>query len=66
VTSIIPPAEWAAVQEFSKAARATFADIRKHRPPHATCRAALRGFLDAIRVARCRVNPGYMTALGLG
>lgn len=65
VTSIVPPAEWAAVQEFAKAARATFADIRKHRPPHATCRAALRGFLDAIRVARCRLNPGYMAALGL-
>lgn len=65
VASIVPPAEWAAVQEFAKAPRATFADIRKHRPPHAVCRAALRGLLDAVRVQRCVVNDGYLRALGL-
>lgn len=66
VVSIVPPPQWPLVTAFAKAPRATFEDIRKHRPPRAEAAAALRGYLDAIRVARCRVNPGYLTALGLG
>jgi hypothetical protein len=65
VTSIKEPAGWEAIVDYAKAPRSTFDQIRKHRPPFAAAKAALRGYLDAIRVDQCQVNPEYMKALGL-
>lgn len=65
VARVQPPAGWEAVKAFAAAPRGSFADIRKHRPPLAEARAALAGYLDAIRLENCRLDPGFIAALGL-
>ena len=65
IVSIREPEGWDKIVDYAKAPRSTFDAIRKHRPPFAVAKAALRGYLDAIRVANCQVNDPYMKALGL-
>lgn len=65
VASVVAPADWSAVVAFAKAPRATFADIRKHRPDRAQAAETLRAYLDAVRLAQCRVNGSFAAALGL-
>jgi aryl-phospho-beta-D-glucosidase BglC (GH1 family) len=63
--SINPPEDWTTIIAFADGPRTTFEDVRKHRPPKAKVEKALNDYLERIKFANCRVNQGYLKALGL-
>lgn len=65
VVSINRTAEWDAVIAFADHPRTTFEEVRKNRPPTETIRKALRDYLEGIKLANCRINQGYLKAMGL-
>ncbi|MEW6127850.1 MAG: glycoside hydrolase family 5 protein [Acidobacteriota bacterium] len=65
VVSIKPPADWEAIIKFANHPRATFEDVRKNRPPKEKVVKALSDYLEAIKFTNCRINQGYLQALGL-
>jgi hypothetical protein len=65
VVSINSPAEWDMIVGFAEGPRTTFEEVRKHRPPKERVQKALNDYLERIKFANCRVNQGYLKALGL-
>jgi len=67
VVSINPPADWHEIVEFAKLPRDTahVEDRLKARPEQETINRAFAEFLESIRLQNCRVNQGYLKALGL-
>ena len=65
IVSINSPDDWATVIAFVEGPRNTFEEVRKHRPPKERVRKALNDYLERIKFANCRVNQGYLKALGL-
>ena len=67
VVSIIPPADWEKIVEFAKLPRGTgHAEERlKARPEQETINRAFAELLESVRVQKCRVNEGYLKALGM-
>ena len=67
VVSIIPPADWAKIVEFAKLPRGTgHAEERlKTRPSQDTLNKVFAQLLESIRLEKCRVNDGYLKALGM-
>jgi endoglucanase len=65
VVSINPPAEWETIVDFAEGPRTTFEELRKHRPPKEKVRQALSSYLERIKFENCRINHGYLKALGL-
>ncbi len=67
VISIVPPADWGKIVEFAKLPRGTgHAEERlKARPNQETIVRALAEMLESVRLQKCRVNEGYLKALGL-
>ncbi|HKU72580.1 MAG TPA: hypothetical protein VJR02_01545, partial [Pyrinomonadaceae bacterium] len=65
VASINPPEDWAAIVAFANGPRTTFEEIRKNRPPKEKALKALSDYLERIKFANCRINTGYLKALGL-
>ena len=65
VVSIDLPAEWDTIVGFAEGPRTTFEDVRKHRPPKEKVQMALSSYLERIKFANCRINRGYLKALGM-
>ena len=65
VASINKPAGWDDVIAFADHPRTTFEEVRKNRPPREKIDRALAGYLEQIKFGNCRVNEGYLKALGL-
>jgi hypothetical protein len=65
LVSINRPAEWDTIVSFANAPRTTFEDVRKTRPAKDKIQHALTGLLQQVRFANCRINQGYLKALGL-
>jgi len=67
VVSVIPPADWGKIVEFAKLPRGTGqAEERlKARPEQETIVRAFEELLESVRLQKCRVNEGYLRALGL-
>jgi endoglucanase len=65
IVSINSPEEWAAIIAFAESPRIKFEDVRKSRPPKEKAQKALNDYLERIKFANCRVNQGYLKALGL-
>jgi hypothetical protein len=67
VVSIVPPAEWEKIVEFAKLPRGTgHAEERlKARPEQETIQRVFDELLESVRLQKCRVNGGYLKALGL-
>lgn len=65
IASINPPADWAAIIAFADGPRTTFEDVRKHRPPREKVEKTLSEYLERIKFSNCRINQGYLKALGL-
>ena len=63
--SINLPAEWDSITKFAEGPRATFEEVRKHRPLKAKVEKALKDHLEGMMVANCRINHGYLKALGV-
>ena len=65
IVSINLPAEWDAIITFANGPRTTFEEVRKNRPPKAKVEKALSDYLVRMKFANCRINQGYIKALGL-
>ena len=65
IVSIKSPDDWAAVIAFAEGPRTTFEEVRKRRPPKEKVQKALSDYLERMKFANCRVNQGYLRALGL-
>ncbi|HKW34373.1 MAG TPA: cellulase family glycosylhydrolase [Candidatus Acidoferrum sp.] len=67
VVSIFPQADWAKIVEFAKLPRGTgHAEERlKSRPPQETINRAFAELLENVLLQKCRVNDGYLKALGM-
>lgn len=65
VVSIERTPEWEEIVAFAEHPRTTFKDVRDNRPPRQVIARALGDYLENIRFERCRVNRGYLEALGL-
>ena len=65
IISINSPAEWEAIVAFANGPRTTYEEIRKNRPPREKAQKALGDYLERIKFANCRINQGYVKALGL-
>jgi len=65
VVSIKKPADWDAVAAFADHPRTTFEDVRKNRPPREQVERALRDYLEQVKFRNCKVNEGYLKALGM-
>jgi endoglucanase len=63
--SIKSPAEWDTIVNYAEAPRITFEDVRKNRPAKEKVQKALSDYLERIKFRNCRVNQGYLKALGL-
>jgi endoglucanase len=66
VASIIPP-DWREIVEFRKLPRGTAnkEERLKARPEQETITRAFAELLESIRLQKCRVNEGYLKALGM-
>ena len=65
VASINKPIDWDAMVAFADGPRTTFEEVRKHRPPKVKSQKALSEYLEQIKFANCRINDGYLKALGV-
>jgi len=65
IASIKLPADWDTIVSFAEGPRTTFEDVRKHRPEKEKAQKALRDYLEQVKFANCRINAGYLKALGL-
>jgi endoglucanase len=65
IVSINSPEDWATIIAFADGPRTTFEEVRKHRPPKEQAQKVLNAYLERIKFENCRVNLGYLKALGL-
>jgi endoglucanase len=67
VVSIIPPVDWEQIVQFAKLPRgaANVEERLRARPEQETIVRAFAGFLESVRLQNCRVNAGYLKALGM-
>jgi aryl-phospho-beta-D-glucosidase BglC (GH1 family) len=63
--SINRPPEWDTIVSFAEKPRNTFEEVRKNRPDKEKVQRALSSYLENIKFKNCRINPGYLKALGL-
>lgn len=67
VVSIVPPPDWDKIVEFAKLPRGTGSveERMKVRPEQETIERAFAQLLENVRLEKCRVNEGYLKALGM-
>jgi aryl-phospho-beta-D-glucosidase BglC (GH1 family) len=67
VVTITPPVDWDKIVAFAKLPRGTgqVEERLKARPDQETINRAFAQFLDNMRLQKCRVNEGYLKALGM-
>jgi hypothetical protein len=65
VVSIPRTPEWDEVVAFAEHPRSTFQEVRENRPPTLVAARALDDYLENIQFDHCRINEGYLRALGL-
>jgi hypothetical protein len=67
IASYRRPPYWSEIVRYADTTRGLdFEGRRKARPPLRHAREALRGLLSNLPLQRCRINQGYVKALGLG
>ncbi len=65
MVSIPLPESWDLISRYADGPRVTFFDIMEHRLPKERAASILTSYLDNLPLARCRVNDGYLRALGV-
>jgi endoglucanase len=65
LVSVTRPAEWDTIVGFANTPHTTFEELRKSRPAKEKIQLALTGLLQQVRFANCRINQGYLNALGV-
>ena len=67
LVTIVPPLDWGKIVDFARLPRGTghVEERLKVRPEQETITHAFAELLEAIRLQNCRVNEGYLRALGM-
>ena len=65
MVSILKPAYWDKIVSYTTKDNSSFAKIRKHRPDQDSARMALNTLLHNLQFSKCRINKGYIEALGM-
>jgi endoglucanase len=65
ITSFERPPYWDEIQAFVKNRYVELSEIRNVRPPIEHCQTSMAGLLENIRFEKCKLNTGYIEALGL-
>lgn len=65
IASIVRPEGWDAVAEFAEHPRSSYKEVREQRLPIDAASEILTTFLDNAVLDKCRINTGYLEALGL-
>src|SRR6266550_182653 len=65
VASINKPEDWDAIVVFADHPRTSFEEVRNNRPPKEKINKALADFLEQIKFKNCKINQGYLKAIGL-
>ncbi|HXY03818.1 MAG TPA: cellulase family glycosylhydrolase [Terriglobales bacterium] len=67
LVTVVPPIDWGKIVDFAKLPRGTghVEERLKVRPEQETITHAFAELLEAIRLQNCRVNEGYLRALGM-
>lgn len=65
MVNIPTTAEWDSIAAYANGPLASFKDIRDRRPADSIITKAFNDYLKNMRFANCRINDGYMNALGL-
>ncbi len=65
VVSVNTPPDWDAIVAFADRPRTTFEEIRTNRPPKEKVERALAAYLEQMKFANCKINRGYLNALGM-
>jgi endoglucanase len=65
VASVNVPEGWDAIVSFADRPRTTFEEIRNNRPPREKVERALASYLERMKLSNCRINEGYLKALGM-
>lgn len=65
VVSINKPADYDLIIDFAESDRKSFENIRNNRPDAAKIKQILADYLENIKIKNCKVNDGYLKALGL-
>lgn len=65
IVSIKLPDDWSTIVDFADGPRTTFEEVRKRRPPKEKVERALNDYLARVKLSNCRINSGYLKALGL-
>ena len=65
VMNIAPPENWAKVIEFTESPRTGFDEIRKARPDQELVKKAMLQLIENCKYKNCKVNEGYVKAMGM-
>ncbi len=65
ILSVREPEDYIKIIEFAELPRNTFKEIRENRPPFEKSNEVLNTYLKNIKFKNCKVNEGYLKALGL-
>jgi endoglucanase len=65
IASINKPADWDAIVVFADHPRTSFEEVRNNRPPKEKIDKALADILEQIKFKNCKINEGYLKAIGL-
>jgi aryl-phospho-beta-D-glucosidase BglC (GH1 family) len=65
VVTVPEPKDWAKIRAYANLPRTSYEDVRKARLDPKMVEAAFAELLENVRLERCEVNRGYLTALGL-
>lgn len=65
VVNVSHPKNWDKIVEFCESPRSNFDEIRKARPDQEMAKKAMLQLLENIKYKNCKVNEGYVKAMGL-
>lgn len=65
VVNVAQPENWDKIAEFCESPRSNFDEIRKARPDQELAKNAMLQLLENIKYKNCKVNEGYVKAMGL-
>ena len=65
IASINKPVDWDAIVAFADHPRTSFEEVRNNRPPKEKVDRALAAYLEQIKFKNCKINEGYLRAIGL-
>jgi hypothetical protein len=65
VVNVARPENWDKIVEFCESPRSSFDEIRKVRPDQEMAKKAMLQLLENIKYKNCKVNEGYVKAMGL-